>query len=360
MRRVLFVAQSLGSGGAERRMVNIAIELKKQNFDPEIICLKEGSFYLSKLEESNIKVIWFTKRNYLVRIITAIKYIRNGNFDIVVSFLETPNIINCLAAIKEKKWKTIIGEASAFYEIHKILGWKYVLRGKIIGLLARYCDIIVCNSNHAAHLWTDKYPRYSKKIRTIYNPVVLPEIGSNYIPKKDGIVHVIVAASYQHLKNPVKMAEALAMIEDKSRIRIDWYGRKAEAYTETNKIIHRHSMEACMVLHDQTKDIANLMMGSDVVALISQVEGLPNAICEGMMMGKPILMSKISDYSTMVDERNGVICDTTDVLLIKKALEDISNLSVGQLKIMGTKSKERALKLFSPDIIFSEWIALLS
>jgi glycosyltransferase involved in cell wall biosynthesis len=38
------------------------------------------------------------------------------------------------------------------------------------------------------------------------------------------------------------------------------------------------------------------MYESDVVALVSKLEGLPNTVCEGMALGKPIIMTRVFRY----------------------------------------------------------------
>lgn len=76
-------------------------------------------------------------------------------------------------------------------------------------------------------MWRKHYPQYENKLTTIYNVVALPEITSKYIPRKDGKTHIIVAASYRYLKNPIGLIKALALLNNREReiTRVDWYGR---------------------------------------------------------------------------------------------------------------------------------------
>ena len=101
------------------------------------------------------------------------------------------------------------------------------------------------------------------------------------------------------------------------------------------------------------------MNEADVVALFSELEGLPNAICEGMMIGKPVIMTKVSDYANLVDESNGVLCDWDNPDSIKDALVCVINLSEKQLIELGENSMEKSKMLFSKDIILNLWVELL-
>src|SRR5690606_7799081 len=101
------------------------------------------------------------------------------------------------------------------------------------------------------------------------------------------------------------------------------------------------------------------MNSADIVALFSKVEGLPNVICEGMMIGKPIIMSRVSDYALLVDNSNGFLCDWNNPHSIKDVLLKASNLSKDKIIELGNKSKEKAELLFSPNSILDKWLEII-
>ena len=359
--KILFLTQSLGSGGAERRMVNIACLLKDKGYSPFFICLHNGDFYLSTLKERGIDVIWITDGFILSKFYKVSRIIKEGQYGTVFSLLETPNIINCLvAAFFKKTWRTVIGETSALNESNKIHGWKHIIRGYITTYVARYADSIVCNSFHATELWETMKPDYADKLETIYNPVILPSVSSKYIPLRNGRTNIVVAASYQYLKNPIACIKAVALMKSKHKIHIDWYGRKADAYQEACDLIRKEHLEEEISLHGEIKDITDKMNEADVIALFSKVEGLPNAICEGICLGKPILMSQISDHNILVDYNNGITFNPNDVNSISKALQDFCYKSDEELLKMGKVSKEKSAILFDADKICSQWMRILA
>ena len=100
------------------------------------------------------------------------------------------------------------------------------------------------------------------------------------------------------------------------------------------------------------------MHEADVVALFSELEGLPNAICEGMMLGKPIIMSRVSDYEKLVDDSNGFLCDWNNPKSIKGALMSAVKLSENELDKMGNSSRLKAHKYFSKETIINQWLEL--
>ena len=177
-KRVLFVAMNLNSGGAERQQVTIAISLKERGYNVSFVCYEEGDFFLDQLESAGIKVFWLLKKGTIERLLSFRRFIRKGNYDVVISFLETPNILNCFAALGGKKWRVITGERSAKPEL--LLS----KRGHVVAWLQKRTDILVCNSYNAAAMWKKNYPFLEKKLATIYNFIrVKPQfVDNNYYP----------------------------------------------------------------------------------------------------------------------------------------------------------------------------------
>lgn len=358
--KLLLVIPSLGSGGAERQLVNLAILFKQKGIDVEFVVYHEIFFYKYLLDEKLIVVNTITSSNFLERVLRVRSFIRKSKSDVVISFLETADFLNCLSVIGSKQWKVITTELSSKESTFNSF------RGKVFCWFRRYSDFIVCNSYNAMSLWREFNPHYSSKLTVIYNPVILPRITTDYILKKDGRLNLVIAASYQYLKNPLGLIKALALMDIKTRdrIRINWYGRieitegDTAAFDESMKLIIKNNLESIIFLNESIKDIANKMNEADIVALFSELEGLPNAICEAMMIGKPIIMTRVSDYRNLVDETNGFLCDANSPESIKYALEQAINLSEKSLLKLGLSSKAKAERLFSPNAIVDQWIKL--
>lgn len=362
MKRILFLAADLCSGGAERQMVTIACLLKSKGCDVSVYCYDKADFYADTLNNAGIPIVWdLEPNNYLKRLSKVRKYIRKGHFDAVISFLPTCNLLNDVAAIGKHSWKVITGVRSASKTIFNIRKFK------IINWLQSYSDHIICNSQNAKEMWVEHYPNYKNKLGVIYNTVQLGPIHSIYEPKKDDKLHIIVAATYQYLKNPLGLVEALSLMsnEERNKIKIDWYGRKeiskgdTAAFDATQKAINDKGLSGVLALNSDTQDIADKMNQADAVMLLSEFEGLPNVICEGMMIGKPIIMSRVSDFNVLVNSDNGFLCDWDNPESIKNAILSMANLSIDQLEAMGNASKRKAMVLFANDSIVDQWKKLL-
>lgn len=358
--KVLLLIPSLGSGGAERQLVSLGILFKKKGIDVEFLIYFKDDFYKHILDENLIKVNFVSSKNNFERIFKIRNFIINSKSDIVVSFLETPDFLNCISSIGFKKWKVITTELSSKKSTFE------TLRGKLFGWFRRHSNYIVCNSYNSLNLWKSYYPLYLNKLEVIYNPVILPNISSTYQIRRNNKLNLVVAASYQYLKNPIGLINALIIMDSNKRknLKIDWYGRvevttgDTRAYDEAKDLISKNNLNDIIHLHGPTKDIANIMNASDIVGLFSSLEGLPNAICEAMMIGKPVIMTKVSDYDNLIDENNGFLCDWDNPVSIRNALEKAMDLSDSEIINFGINSKNKAEKLFSPQSIVDKWLNL--
>ncbi len=358
MKKVLCFIDNLGSGGAQRQLVNTAIMLKNEGYEIEFVIYNDNMFFKKHLDEAGIGVELILAKNMSDRVFKVRKRLKKSDADVVIAYLETPGFLACLSKGFGTKWKLITSERSAK---------ESTFRGKrhaIFNRFERRSNYKVCNSNNAKNMWKEHFPKYEKKLRVIYNPVIMPEMPAP-VSCGDGKLHIVVAASYQKLKNSLGVIEALKLLgeEERNKIKIDWYGRivvdgtNRTVYDESVRRIEEYKLAGCIELHEDTNDIYTVMNNADVVGLFSTVEGLPNAICEGMMLGKPIVMSRVSDYDVLTEE-NGILCDT-DPESIARALEEIVNLPKEKLHEMGLKSKEKAEKLFGREHIIKQWIELI-
>ncbi len=342
-------------------MVTVAGLLKKEGHDVSFLCYYPDDFFEPVLINLGIPLRRLPPMGCIRRMMTVRHIIRNGGYDAVISFLLTDNFLNDFSAVGRHRWKVITGERSS-KESHLTSS-----RGRIFAWFQKYSDYIICNSKNAMDMWLKHYPRYEGKLRVIYNNVNLPEITSSYKLRKDGKTHIVLAGAYAYVKDPQSLISAIALLstEQKEKIVVDWHGKidanteATQIYSSSESLIKRYHLEGSVFLHDATHNIADRMNEADVVALVSRWEGLPNSICEGMTIGKPILMTSVSDFSTLIDESNGWVCRSEDTESIAKALREIIDTPDNVLIAKGYASKEKAMKLFSEEKVLNDWLKII-
>ena len=292
------------------------------------------------------------------------RVLRTGTQDVVLSFLDTPNLIAEIAAFPQRSWGLLVGERSA-----NIVGMTN-RRGKFQRQFHRIADAVVTNSYAAREVLASNWPALGGKLHTIYNSVDInifhPD--KTYRPKIDNIVQMVVVASYQKLKNLHGLIQAIIQLtkEEKELLRVDWYGQQnvsdgqTREYTAAQQAIMENNLQNLIRLHDETDEIVTVLQQADVVGLFSFYEGLPNAICEGMSCGKAIFMSDVADARYLVtSNENGWLCNPHDIASIKSGLQRMINSSSEELRQMGINNREKAKELFTPEKKYQRYLEVM-
>lgn len=362
MKKILFLG-GLKPGGAEHQMVILACLLKKNGYDVTYFSTDKSEFYVNELRCAEIPLIKLSenllvsklKLNMMRIVLKLYRILRQEQYDTVISFLGEWNFINCLLSkLRFGRHKAITGIRNNRDEVF------LNSRSKLYAKYEAQAYRKVSNSHAALRKYAHYYPSLTSKLMVIYNVVDLSPIQSSYVCRSGDKVNVIVPASYRCVKNPMKLLEALTLMteSERSRLRIDWYGNISAGqclYNQMVDFISKHRLENTIILHDATSDIANYINTADFVALFSTSEGLPNAICEGMMLGKPVVMTRVSDYDILVDDSNGFLCDANCAKSIRSALLSIISLSENDILQMGQNSSMKANSLFTKERVLEQW-----
>ena len=352
--KVLFVG-SLQCGGAEHQMVTVAKLLSLEGYEIFFATYNTDDFYSTDLKVSNVRIVRIP-RNKLVTtfrlsipasILFLYGLVKREKITIGIAFLNEWNFALCyISKMMGDKFKSITGLRNARDSV--FLSKRSLFYTKF----ERYASLKICNSDNSKQIFAKYFPQYADKLRTIYNIVNLPPITSKYIIRKGGKTHFIVPASYREVKNPFGLLKALEIMtkDERSKFDISWYGETRQGtlsyYIMLKEEVERQGLQDTFILKEATNDIANRVNEADVVALFSSSEGLPNAVCEGMMLGKPVVMTRVSDYE-LLTKSNGLLCDWDNPLSIKEVLLQMASMPEDKLMQMKAVSIEKADRLFS-------------
>lgn len=96
------------------------------------------------------------------------------------------------------------------------------------------------------------------------------------------------------------------------------------------------------------------------MTLPSFSEGLPNAVCEGMALGKPILMSAVCDAGNLVQEGiNGFLFDPHSPESIADAIARFVKLTPEERDRMGRASRAKAEVLFDMNTVVEYYLRVM-
>ncbi|MGN6802248.1 MAG: glycosyltransferase [Ginsengibacter sp.] len=347
-------------GGAQRQLVGLAVAFKEKGHDVDFLVYHQENFFKETLDKYVIPVTLIQERNYLKRLLKMRRFIRKGRYDAVIAFLEAAGFIAEMAGLPRRKWKLIVGERSANPRIIESFKLRWYRWCHI------FADYIVANSHANLALVRKINPLLpEKKCKVIYN-LLDPEIwkpADSYLPLQDGKLRLIVASSHQYLKNATGLIEAVHNLHqhEKNKLQIEWYGDKSsdDSFKDALMKVKRYGLENIFSFYPATKNIREKMQQADVVGLFSFYGGLPNAVCEAMMLGKPVISSSVSEITLIFKDNKELIFDPNNKDEIIRVLKNVLLLPQKELLNLGQMNYFRAKKLFFKEKIIQEYLSIL-
>jgi len=361
--KILCVIDSLGSGGAQRQLVNMAVGFKEKGHNVLFLVYHSKNFFKEILGENNISIYEIIEPNYFKRLIKMRHFIRNGRFDSVLSFLEGANLICEITGLPWRKWKLVVGERSANPAILKSIKLRAYRWSHL------FADHVVANSFENIKIVRKSNPLLStKKCHVIYNIVDFEKWkpDENYIPLKDGKFKIVVAASHRYLKNlkNVILGVNLLTDEEKNKLIIEWYGDNIEgdyfdkSYPEALELIEKLKLQNQFRFYPATYELPTIVKKADAVGLFSFYEGLPNAVCEAMFAGKPVIVTNISDVPLLINDEK-LICDPESPDSVKNAFSYLLSCNSPKINKIVEENRKKALALFNKEKIINQYIELI-
>ena len=361
--KILFVIDSLGSGGAQRQFINIVNGISKIHNCEIFLYNPNSEFYREDLSSSipihqtdriNRKGFNF---NVLRRLIRCMK-----SFDIVISFQPTANIYCSLANLFTRKVKHISCEMSVINETESSV------RRLITNIANFLSNHVICNSFKQAE-YIASLSTMKDKVSTVWNGC--EEI--NYTPppvKNCDQFSMVIVARVAYPKNGLRLLEALKIFYEQNGFlpNISWAGRDdndARSKLLKAQMINFLEKNPCVSNKfnwlGEVSDINTLYAKSDALLSVSTYEGVPVVICEAMLSGCPVIASRISDNSRILgDGKRGFLCDPLSPDDICHAIENRLAAAPSDIQEMSARARLFAEEHFSIDNMVEGYLGVIS
>ncbi|HEY4760910.1 MAG TPA: glycosyltransferase family 4 protein [Thermoguttaceae bacterium] len=366
--KVLCLIDSVGSGGAQRQLCTLAVLMKRRGIDVSMLTYYPYDFFLPILQHEGIEYKCIENRSIAGRILALRSELRRGTQDVVLAFLDGPNLYAELASIPRRKWGLVVSERSA-------VPGSYRGRRRWWRMLHRLTDYVTTNSHTNRLMIERSVPRMIGRVITVYNVIDLETFYPlpDPLPTKESSIRLLAVASFRGLKNPLGFIKALAMArgqEPAFDICLDWYGRlpdrKYDApdhdlYNAVIALIEKQGLQDKVRFHPPSNDILALYRRSDVVVLPSFYEGLSNVVCEAMACGRPVLASNVSDIGNLVkDGYNGYLFEPTSIDDMTQAILRFAKLSAADRESLGQRGRQMAQRMFNPETVVNRYVEILT
>ena len=356
MKKVLLLIDSLGSGGAQRQLVGLAVLLKQRGYDVSVATYHDDKFYVDTLLDACVPYIYIKRAHNTKRRIWAMAgYIRKVRPEWVIAFLATPSIAASIAHIFNRSFRLIVSERNTTQTI----GWNERIRFRLF----RTADYVVSNAYAQTRFIEEHFPWLGEKALTIVNFVDTDYFHPVERTRRE-VPEIVVVASIWEPKNTLGLIRAVRLMKDDGwRFHVSWYGKVGsgtEYFHQCEQLICELGVEDCISLLEKTKQIRDKYRQADYFVLPSFHEGTPNVICEAMACGLPIACSDVCDNARYVHPgENGVLFDPRSAESIAEALQGLLGVSEDVWLKYRRRSRELAVEVFSKERFVESYIELI-
>ncbi len=291
----LFIG-TLGCGGAERMMINLAYGLAGNGNDVTIYLINKVGVYSTQVP-GNVKVHSFDAvygaKSVIHKIRKTLKY---DNLDVIISTQEHINASVCLASLwLVKRPKIILREASTPSQRDISC-----LSRKLYGCIYKYADHYVAVSDESRKDIESFYRLKHGNTSVIYNPVVDDSIfqkadefvdhpwfqsGGN-IPVIVGMGRIVPLKAFENL------IDAFAILRNLLKAKLVVFGSKDSdpRYFEflINKV-RQQKLEQDVDFPGFVDNPFKYLSKASLFVLTSKYEGLPGALIQAMACGCPVV-----------------------------------------------------------------------
>jgi glycosyltransferase involved in cell wall biosynthesis len=347
--KFLFVIDNLSTGGAQRQMVNLANGLIDRGHSVEIFCYTHGDLLAQPLIDKKVPIHWKYKHSRFSMdvVFNLRKLIRTGKFDLVLSFLTTPNIYAVLAAKFLKFQPVPVVVSERFCDLPSGIG----LIDRAARQLYRGADNIVSNSYHQTDNLKKTSPWLKERCLTIYNGYDLDVFSPTDHEPNNHPMKILAIASVSPYKNGMCLVDALNILNNQFglNLSVDWigqlvlFGDRLDYLNLMNEMLKKYDLESNWHWLNQRSDIVEQLHSHDVLVHPSFGEGLPNVVCEALACARPVILSDTLDHKNLVQEGvNGLLFNYQDPSELADKIVKFCNLPIEDRRIMGTKGRQIA------------------
>jgi len=355
--KILFVIDTLGSGGKERRLTELLKALKShQEIDFELVLMSENIHYkeINYLGIKIHKVIRKTKRDISVfkKFYSLIRY-------------HKPDLVHCwdsMTAVYLAPVARLLGcrlingmviDVPAGFKIFN----NYWIRGRMTFPLS---SIVVGNS--VAGLKAYGVPADKRVL--IYNGFNFSRLenivpGENMIRELNITTELVVgmiATFWKRKDYPTFYEAAQSLLEKRSDVTFLAIGLNTDSEESLNLVKHEYqSYFRFLGTKTNIESYINIM---DIGVLTTFTEGISNAILEYMALGKPVVATDGGGTPEIVqDGITGYLIGTSDPVQLTSKIEILLN-DPSLRERMGTAGRERVREHFSINRMVDEYIKL--
>lgn len=322
MKKILFLINSLHSGGAEKLLIDLLKVFDYSKYDVTLFYFLKGGIYLKDIpQQVHAKCILkmgsrFDNllRNCMQRFGQLDDYYRYqirkaaDQYDVIISFLEGfPARMHSYILDKGRQNISFIHTDLGSYNSSR----KQFDTNNSQESVYNKMDKLVFVSNHAKNAFNKIYPDITTYQTVLPNFIDIDTIlnkSIEYTVNKKGFT-VITVGRLAPVKGIDLIPEIAKKIKDKGlSIHFNIIGDGTEKH-RILELIRTMNVDDSVTLVGFKKNPYPYILNADLYINTSYTEGMPLSLCEAMLLGKPVIASKTAGASELLSDGSGIIIE---------------------------------------------------
>ena len=350
---ILIISPSLKAGGIERALTVLANELVQK--DVEVVFFVSLPFEAHYQMHSKVRVVRsnipyngkFGKLLFYHRLMWKIRTIaRKEKADAILSFGDVFNPIVLAALFGTKNRIFISDRTSPLFKIHPLAEiLKTIFYPRASGFIAQTERV----QNHMEK-------RFSKRLNIKVIPNAIQQVPPmENLCKEESILYV---GRLSWEKGVDRLIRAFSQMKHKGKWRLDLVGDGPQT-AELKELVEKSNLGNRVYFHGLQQETAPFYNRSSIFVLPSFVEGFPNAMCEAMSAGLPVVCFDTIPYESIIEVgKNGLVAKSDDIKDMAKQLDELV-LNPSLRKTLEINNRER-VKDFDASEIASSFLDFMN
>lgn len=355
MGKFLLLTDAMTSGGAERQLSFLAIELKRRGHKVRLVTFyDEPNHYEKELAEIGITAEVRVKgKGRVGRIFQILRLVKEWQPDCAICYKDGSSMAACIARIF-KRFSLIVSERNTTQRLS--------VKERIKFRLCRIATYIVPNSYTQAEFIRTNFPRLMPKVRVITNMLDTDKFTPGSQPHiENEPLRIITTARIAPQKNPLNYLDAVSLLKKRGvNCRFIWFGDTVfpELKQQVLNRISELGLEEIVEFRPATKDVIAEYRKSDIFLLPSDYEGFPNVLCEAMACGLPAIATNVCDSPKILTDSR-FLPEAKNPESLAEVIGRMVALSADERREIGARNRQRVITLCSPDKFIEKYEALM-
>ncbi|WP_201545922.1 glycosyltransferase [Psychrobacter sp. H7-1] len=358
--KILIVINSLGIGGAESVVINLADKLSEMNHEVKIVYLSD--IILIKPRNQNIELISLeTNKNkdILLAYLKLKNVVNNFKPDVVHSHLFKANILSRLLKFSRNPPKIICTEHSTKVGgLRNLIGYR--LTNSLADINTNVSDVAVESYIRKGVVSKGSMITIENGVDTskfIFNPTIRKNIRDELsVSNKKIILAVGRLDTPKDYPNLLKAISILKKNRDDFTVFIVGDGPLKSSLM---KLSNELGLKETIKFLGSRTNVKDLIQAADVYVMSSMWEGLPMVILEAMACERMVVATDCGGIKNLVGQ-NGLVVPTRNPSLLGSALETALDMSNEQRIRTGIRARQYIVDNYSLDHKAKAYLKLYS